>query len=129
MMPPDRGVRPVLSRWLRLLAMIGLAGLAVAALLPDRDQLPRSPFPGQFEHFLAYAAAAALAGFAFAGQLRLGALLFLIVAYAGLLEFAQRWAPDRSASVLDFTASAAGAFAGIAFCALVLRLVKAQRRR
>lgn len=124
----DRAHRMAKSPWLRLLAVIGLAGLAAASLVPDRDRLPHSPFPGQIEHFLAYAAVAAIAGLAFGRYLRLRVLLLIIALYAGLLEFAQRWAPERTPSLLDFAASAAGAAVGIALCALMFRVIEAMRR-
>lgn len=109
------------SRWLRIAAMLVLAGIAVAALYPAANGLPRTRLPGPVEHFLAYAAAAAIATFAFRRLVRPPVLAAAMIVYAALLEIAQRWAPGRSAELIDFVGSAAGVVLGVTFCAAALR--------
>lgn len=111
------------TRWFRVLALLGLAGLAVVSLYPGSGNLPRTRLPGPLEHFLAYLLVAGIAGIAFRHRLRIWLLAALMIAYAGALEIGQRWAPGRSASVIDFVGSAGGVLVGVALCALFLRLL------
>jgi hypothetical protein len=80
-------------------------------VLPAQD-LMRTGFPGEFEHFAAYAgsAAIAIAGYGFDRS------RFLIIGsfwlYAGILEYLQHFSPGRHPAFLDFSASALGALSG-----------------
>jgi VanZ family protein len=72
----------------------------------------RSDFPGQPEHFAAYAGsgAIAMAGYGLnRGAVRVIASLWV---YAGVLEYLQHFSPGRHPSLGDFAASALGALCG-----------------
>jgi VanZ family protein len=116
----DRVLRATKSPWFRLLAFVALGGLAVASLMPGDAGLPRTRLPGPVEHFLAYCAVAAIIGTAFRNLVSLRTLLVAMIVYAGVLEFAQQWAPGREASVIDFLASTAGTVAGLSAAACLL---------
>jgi hypothetical protein len=77
-----RVARLAASRWFRFLALAGLASLAVVSLYPGDGTLPRTRLPGALEHFLAYAAVATVAAFAFQGRVRVWLLAALMIAYA-----------------------------------------------
>ena len=87
---------------------IGL--LAVLSLMPG-EQLTRTSLGGCAEHAIAYAGAAFITALAY-GRQGLARLIFLFTAYAGLLEFLQRYSPGRTSSVGDFLYSAAGILIG-----------------
>lgn len=121
------------SPWFRIVALLGLAALALVSLLPATHAPPRTHLPGQLEHFVAYACVSALATFAFHRTIRPWRLAAAFVGYAAILEYSQRWSPGRAASVMDFVGSSAGALAGIAASLLVLhalaRLDQARQRQ
>jgi VanZ family protein len=84
----------------------------------------RTGFPGQLEHFVAYAGSAIIAvvGYQRRGPLRIIGLFWI---YSGLLEYLQHFSPGRHPSIEDFAASAIGAFVGgLAATLLVRRLWK-----
>jgi VanZ family protein len=114
-------IRIASSPWFRVTALAGVMMLAIVSLYPSNGTLPRTRLPGPVEHFIAYAVVAALAAFAFRGKLRIWLLAVLMITYAAILETAQRWAPGRSASVVDFIGSSTGVIVGIGLCALFLR--------
>lgn len=120
MNPIRSAVRVSLSPWLQATAWLGLAGLAVVSLIPAGYSPPRTPLPGQFEHFVAYACVSAVAAFAFRRSIRTWLLAVAFVGYAAMLEYSQHWFSGRSPSVLDFLGSSAGALAGIGVCVFVL---------
>ena len=72
----------------------------------------RTGFPGELEHFAAYAGSGAIA---MAGYgLNRGAILVIgeFWIYAGILEYLQHFSPGRHPAVEDFAASALGALCG-----------------
>ncbi|MBV9373762.1 MAG: VanZ family protein [Alphaproteobacteria bacterium] len=74
--------------------------------------MARTGFPGELEHFVAYAGSAAIA---MAGYGRNGSRLLIVGGfwlYAGLLEYLQHFSPGRHPAFLDFAASALGALCG-----------------
>jgi VanZ family protein len=94
--------------------------------LPGRFMVRTEILSAQAEHAVAYfvtgfAVTLVLAGYRTAWHIALG-----LVAYAGLLELGQYFAPGRHASLSDFTVSATGGLAGVVFCAL---LIQAYSRR
>jgi VanZ family protein len=77
---------------------------------------PRKPwcepeFPGQLEHFVAYAGSASIA---IAGYGRRGAvwIVGLFWIYAGVLKYLQHFSTGRHPSIAEFAASALAAFFG-----------------
>ena len=95
---------------------VALAGLGCVALVVWLSWIPRewevrTGLAGQIEHVIAYAGTGVLLAFGFgpARAWRIGALLVLL---AGVLEVGQIWIPGRTAQVIDFPASSAGAVLG-----------------
>lgn len=77
-----------------------------------REWEARTGLPGQIEHAVAYAGTAAIFAMAYPGAAR-WRLAAAFIALAGILEIGQIWVPGRTAQVIDFAASSAGAVAGI----------------
>jgi VanZ family protein len=97
--------------WLRLLTWCCVVLLAVLSLLPAED-IVRTGFSGQFEHFIAYAGSAAIAMAGY-GLIRGGArIIGCFWVYAGLLEYLQHFSLGRHPSIEDFAVSAIGALSG-----------------
>ncbi len=111
------------SVWLRGLTLAAVIGLAFVSLVPAAHSPPRTALPGAVEHFLAYFAVSGMAVFVFRRNLPVPILVTAMIAYAAILETAQRWAPGRSPALLDFVASAAGALIGALLCLVVLTLL------
>ena len=114
--------RPLSTAWLlaiRCLSVLAVATLVVLSWIPS-DLEVRTRLPGQVEHMLAYAGAAALAALSTrsGARRRLG---FGLVALAGLLEVGQLWIPGRNAQVIDFAASSAGVPIGICIADLLVK--------
>jgi hypothetical protein len=85
--------------------------------LTPSQALVRTGGSTKLEHFGAYAITAAVCSLAFAPFWRVMSALLL---YAAALEFLQRYAPGRNASVEDFFGSAVGVIFGmVAIAALV----------
>ncbi|MEH3143969.1 MAG: VanZ family protein [Methylobacterium frigidaeris] len=104
-------------------AAVGL--LCVLSLVPGNGR-PHTGAPGQFEHVVAYA----LTGAALALRLRSRrvAIIAGLVVLAAVLETAQIWVPGRTAQVIDFLASSAGALIGTLLTTAALRHRPAPRR-
>src|SRR5262245_52476614 len=96
---------------LRVLTWCCVVLLAVLSLLPA-EEMVRTEFPGQFEHFAAYAGSAAIAMAGY-GRSRGGAQIvggFWV--YAAILEYLQHFSRGRHPTIDDFAASALGALCG-----------------
>ena len=80
----------------------------------------RTGVPGQLEHFVAYAGSAgiAIAGYGRRGGVRIIGLFWI---YAGVLEYLQHFSPGRHPTIVDFAASALGAFFGGLATAFLVR--------
>ena len=107
----------------RILTWCCVIFLAVLSLLPAQDMV-RTGMPGEVEHFAAYAGSASVAitGYGCRGAVRIIGLFWV---YAGVLEYLQHFSPGRHPSIVDFAASALGAFfGGLAAALLVHRLRK-----
>jgi VanZ family protein len=104
--------------WLRILTWCCIILLAVLSLLPAQDMV-RTGMPGEFEHFAAYAGSASVAitGYGCRGAVRIIGLFWV---YAGVLEYLQHFSPGRHPSIVDFAASALGAFFGGLAAALLV---------
>ena len=106
----------------RILTWCCVILLAVLSLLPAQDVV-RTGIPGQIEHFVAYAGSAsvAIAGYGRRGAVRIIGLFWM---YAGVLEYLQHFSPGRHPSIVDFAASALGAFAGWVVGAFLVRRLR-----
>ena len=105
---------------LRLLTWIVIVLLGFLSLLPA-DDVVRTGWPGQFEHFAAYACSGTIAMAAYGlngGGARVIGCLWL---YAALLEYLQHFSPGRHPALEDFAASALGALCGGAAVSLLWR--------
>ena len=106
---------------LRTATWVCVTILAVLSLLPGKDML-RSGLPGHIEHFIAYAGTGMVATAAY-GPPNLRTVM-LLWAYAGLLEYLQRFSPGRHPAVADFLSSALGALCGTIASVLLRRAVR-----
>lgn len=107
---------PIAQPDLRRIA--GMAGLACLPVLVWLSWIPkewemRTGAAGQVEHLLAYAGTAGLLGLGFS-RMPVWRLALALAILAGILEIGQLWVPGRTAQVVDFAASAGGAFIGLA---------------
>ena len=101
----------LLRTLIRLLTWCCVVLLAFLSLLPAED-MARTGFPGELEHFAAYAGSGtiAMAGYGLKrGAIRVIGCLWL---YAAILEYLQHFSPGRHPTVEDFAASALGALCG-----------------
>jgi VanZ family protein len=108
---PKRMHPGLLRTSLRVLTWACVVLLGFLSLLPA-EEMVRTGFPGQLEHFAAYAGSGAIA---MAGYgLNRGApwVIGSFCLYAGILEYLQHFSPGRHPSLEDFAASALGALCG-----------------
>ena len=101
----------VLRTSLRFLTWCCVALLGFLSLLPAQH-IVRTGFPGEIEHFAAYAASAAIAIAAYGLNQRRLLIIGLFWLYAAILEYLQHFSPGRHPALLDFGASAFGALCG-----------------
>ncbi|WP_298964702.1 VanZ family protein [uncultured Methylobacterium sp.] len=94
---------------LGLASMAAVAVICVLSLVPGNER-PHTGAPGQVEHFIAYCLTGAVLALRLRSR-RTGIILGLVV-LAGVLETGQIWVPGRTAQVVDFLASSAGAVTG-----------------
>jgi hypothetical protein len=98
-----------------------MVALPILSLAPQ-GQIERTGLGGHAEHVLAYAGAAIAVALAYADR-GLVRVLFVLLAYGGLLEFLQRFSPGRVSSLDDFAFSATGVLLGMATLLLSRRLL------
>ncbi len=95
--------------------------MAVAFLsLTPSEQMLRTGFSGRAEHVVAYAGTGFVTALAFAERGLLRVMLALL-AYAGGLEFLQRFSPGRTSSICDFMFSGTGVLLGVGALALLAK--------
>jgi VanZ family protein len=105
---------------LRFLTWCCVAVLAFLSLLPAQDMV-RTGFPGQLEHFVAYAGSAAIATAGYGLNRSATRVIGCFWLYAGILEYLQHFSPGRHPAFLDFAASAMGSLCGGVAVALLWR--------
>ena len=103
---------------LRIAAWSCVVLLAVLSLVPGDVQI-RTGAPCVLEHVIAYCGTAAL--FTAAYPTRRTRIIIGLVGYAGVLELAQLWVPDRLASLFDFAGSSLGVVLGCLLGAFLAR--------
>jgi VanZ family protein len=114
----------------RLLVVLTLAGIIILSVLPaDINAHIRTSLPGSVEHFIAYAVAACVLGYLYRSPGHRILTLVTLTVFALVLELVQWPLPGRDSSVLDFMASAAGAWTGTGIVLVVEHLIAAGRRR
>ena len=118
-------MRRVLTVGYRLACIGTLISLAFLSLLPA-GSVNRTELGGPGEHLLAYVGTALVFGIGARQRTHLPLLLTLI-AYAGLLEFLQMFAPGRTSHVSDFLYSAAGLIVGLFITRVLQRLLRGKR--
>jgi hypothetical protein len=99
-------------RLVEIAAVASLGTLTVLSLLPA-DQVTRTSLGGHLEHTIAYAGSAFLCAAGWRGGAEPRPVLFALFAYAGVLEFLQRYSPGRVSSLGDFAFSCAGILLGV----------------
>lgn len=85
--------------------------IAILSLLPG-DEMVRTGLPTKLEHVAAYAGSAAVATVAYGHRHGSMRIIGFFWAYAGILEYLQRFSPGRHPSIWDFAASGFGALCG-----------------
>lgn len=110
-----------LRTFFRFLTWCCITLLAVLSLLPAED-MARTGFPGELEHFAAYAGSAAITMVGYGWNGRRLLIIGAFWLYAGILEYLQHFAPGRHPALLDFAASAIGALCGALAVILPLAL-------
>ncbi len=96
----------------RILTGACILVIVVLSLVPGSAR-PHTMYPGQVEHFMAYAGTGFVSGFAYrALRERLSVWIGLAIA-SGLLEIMQQFVPGRSPSVFDALASTSGLTVGL----------------
>lgn len=120
-------LRASLPAVLRVGALACVVALAVLSLLPGKEfvrtDIAKLGYGKQIEHFIAYLGATTVLGLAYPAWLRPRTLVLTLIPYAGILEIAQIYVPGRGASVMDFSASAAGIAAGALLLPLASRVL------
>ena len=96
---------------LRFLTSVCVVLLAVLSLLPAQDMV-RTGFPGQLEHFAAYAGSGAIAMAGYGLNRGAARIIGCFWLYAAVLEYLQNFSPGRHPALVDFAASALGALCG-----------------
>jgi VanZ family protein len=95
----------------RILTWCCVALLALLSLLPAQEMV-RTGFPGELEHFVAYAGSAAIAMAGYGMSRSVTRIIGCFWLYAGLLEYLQHFSPGRHPAIGDFAMSALGALCG-----------------
>jgi VanZ family protein len=109
------------SPWLLPVAVLAMIAIAVLALVPGQWQW-RTGLPPQLEHFVAYFGLGLVLGVAWPPTRRvILSIGLLLIAFAGVLEILQHWAPGRDARLIDALISVGGAITGLAIAAWLRR--------
>jgi VanZ family protein len=124
--------KSTLSATLRFASLSCIMLLAVLSLLPG-EHMVRTGLPGRLEHFIAYAGSGAVTWGGYGDRYGTMGVIVFYWAYAGILEYLQQFSPGRHPSILDFFASALGAFCGALavtlFAKRLTSLIPTQRTR
>jgi VanZ family protein len=101
--------------------VLAMIAIAVLALVPGQWQW-RTGLPPQLEHFVAYFGLGLVLGVAWPPTRRvILSIGLLLIAFAGVLEILQHWAPGRDARLIDALISVGGAITGLAIAAWLRR--------
>ncbi|MBN8939933.1 MAG: VanZ family protein [Rhizobiales bacterium] len=122
--PPDRPA-PMVRR-VRLAAWAATCLIGLASVVPG-DFEWRTGAPSELEHFVAYASAGGLFGFAYMRRWLVIAAAVLISG-ACALELVQIFVPGRTPRLLDALVSSGGALVGLAAGAYLRRTATEAKR-
>jgi VanZ family protein len=103
---------PRLTRLARIAGWAGIAAITILSLVPGSER-PHSGFPGQAEHFAAYACTGLALSLAYLGLRERLAFWLGLAAASGVFEILQIWIPGRDAKIQDAFASTAGLTTGL----------------
>jgi VanZ family protein len=115
----------VLKAASRFATWVCIVAIAILSLVPH---MPRTEMGGHSEHVLAYAGTAFIAAIGYS-ESGMGIILFGLFAYAGTLEFLQRYSPGRTSRFEDFMFSAAGVLVGIVAYVFLEKLLATRPRK
>jgi VanZ family protein len=105
----------------RVVVWLAVGSAIVTSVLPG-DLRPQLTDIDYLEHFAAYFVIGGLFGIAYPRPRQLAAGAIMLVMCSGALEIVQHWIPDRTASIGDFAASAAGAGTGLILACITRRI-------
>ena len=108
---------PRLTRLAHIAGWAGIAAITILSLVPGSDR-PHSGFPGQVEHFAAYACTGLALSLAYLGLWERLAFWLGLAAASGVFEILQIWIPGRGAKIQDALASTIGLTAGLVLGAM-----------
>jgi hypothetical protein len=103
---------PRLRRLARIAGWAGIAAITILSLVPGSER-PHSGFPGQVEHFAAYACTGLAVSLGYLGPRERLAFWSGLAAASGVFEILQMWIPGRDAKIQDAFASTAGLTTGL----------------
>jgi VanZ like family len=98
----------------RLGTPITLCALAIASWTPGSHVVRTGLTTGISEHVIAYSLASLTIGL-FNHKIQPFRIMFLLIAFAAIMEFGQLFTPGRTAQFSDFAASTFGIFFGTVF--------------
>ena len=110
-----------LVRLAQLAAWAGIAFITILSLVPGTLR-PHTGFPGQAEHFAAYALISLALGFAYLRIRERIAVWTGLGAASVIFEVLQTWIPGRSPTMGDALASAMGLSSGLVLGAILAAL-------
>jgi len=103
---------------LAILSLLPGRGIGFLYVLPEFNSM-RAGLPGRLEHFIAYAASAAVAMAGYGASWGGVRIIGTFWVYAAVLEYLQHVSAGRHPSLGDFAASAFGALCGALTIALL----------
>jgi VanZ family protein len=110
--------RRSILNWFRYAGWAGLGLIGILSTVPG-ELRPHVFAVPQLEHLVAYFAAGLFLALGFWNRRNVFLLCLAVPMYAAALEIAQLFIPGRSSEFIDFFASSAGAWAGIALAWLM----------
>lgn len=109
---PARTLALLLVRLARIAGWAGIAAITILSLVPGSER-PHTGFPGQAEHFAAYACTGFVISLAYIGLRTRLIFWFCLATASGVFEILQIWIPGRNARIQDALASTLGLTTGL----------------
>jgi hypothetical protein len=108
---------PLLMRVARMAGWAGIATITILSLVPGSER-PHTGWPGQAEHFAAYACTGFALSLAYLGLRERLIFWFGLATASGVFEILQIWIPGRDAKIQDALASTFGLTTGLVLGAM-----------